>query len=344
MSKQIQTYETHVQSGILLNANESSLNLSEELMQEVIAAVPSVAFNRYPDNDETELLEAYAKAFQLKPSQLLAGNGSDQMLGYMIGTYLGSGKTLYTYNPDFSMYDYYASSYEAKVEKYALNEDGSLNIDDFITEGKKRGADLIMFSNPNNPSGHCLSLAEVVRIVEGFAPLPVLVDEAYIEFASEESAATLVEQYSNLFVTRTLSKAFGLAGLRLGFLISSEANMKKLKPAAVPYALNSLSMKVGAIVLGHSEEILARAAKIAEAREAMYAEMAQMKKMKFNRSSANFIYGKCANKEALLALFNEAGIVIRNYSGSDAFRITVGTEEENASVMAVLKKFEEADV
>ena len=209
--KKIQTYETMKQEGILLNANENPRPLPEAVMAEILEAIRDLPLNRYPDTDETELLQAYGKWTGLVEEMLLAGNGSDQMLGYLIGTFLGRDKILYTFDPDFSMYDYYAGSYEAKVRKFDINEDGSLDIDAFIEEGRKNNADLVIFSNPNNPSGHCLSLSECEKITAAFAPLPVVIDEAYIEFADEESAVQLLDRYDNLYVTRTLSKAFGLA-------------------------------------------------------------------------------------------------------------------------------------
>ena len=341
MTKNVTGYQAHIQKGLLLNANEASANLSASLMQEVTDALPSVAFNRYPDNDEKELLEAYAEAFHLKSTQLLAGNGSDQMLGFIIASYLGKGKTLYTFNPDFSMYDYYASSYEASVEKYVIEEDGSFDIDAFIETGKEKHADLVMFSNPNNPSGHLLNRAEVIKIVTAFHDVPVVVDEAYIEFADTESMVYAVEEYDNLFVTRTLSKAFGLAGLRIGFLISSQENMAKLKPQAVPYALNALSMKIGTIVLSHAGEILTAAKNTVCERERVYEAVKNYNAAHFNPSQANFIYGRSEKKERLLDMFSEENIVIRNYAGKDSFRITIGSPEENNAVLAVLQRFEE---
>lgn len=344
MSKNVVGYTAHVQSGLLLNANEASRNPSDEIMEEVLEAVKTAAFNRYPDNDETELLEAYAAAFGLESSQLLAGNGSDQMLGFIIASYLGKGKTLYTYNPDFSMYDYYASSYEAGVEKYVINDDGSFDLEAFIANGKEKNVDLVMFSNPNNPSGHLLNKEEIDRILKAFSDIPVIVDEAYIEFTGMDSMVYEVENYENLFVTRTLSKAFGLAGLRIGFLVSSKKNMAKLKPAAVPYALNTLSMKVGAVVLSHAEEILAGVGKIVEERERVWNTVKNYESMRFYPSKANFIYGMCDQKEELLKLFEEKNIVIRNYAGKNSFRITIGLPEENNAVLEVLKSFEEKQV
>lgn len=337
--KKIETYEAQRQSGILLNANESSDDLASDIIREFIQQIDTVNFNRYPDMEQRELLEAYASVMGLKPSQLLAGNGSDQLLGYLIGTYLSKGKVLYTLKPDFSMYDYYASSYEADVCKYEMEPDGTYDIDDFIRNGK--GASMVMFSNPNNPTGHCLKISEVRKILEGFAGLPVVVDEAYMEFADEESALSLLDEYDNLYVTRTLSKAYGLAGIRTGFLVSSEKNMEPLKKAFVPYALNSVSMKIASVSLAHHDEMTEKLKVIRSERNRMYDIMKNCRGISVLPSQANFIYGRCSDVQRLFNLFDEAGIIIRRYAGTDAFRITTGRKDENDKVLEVIRRFEE---
>lgn len=341
MEKKIEAYSAQAQSGTLLNANESTQNLSPAILQEIAKAVTSIDFNRYPDNDQTEIRKAYAEVMGLKPEQLLAGNGSDQMLGLLIGTFLGKGRSLYTFDPDFSMYDYYASAYEADVEKFDLPYDGTLNVDAFIKNGLDRKVSLVMFSNPNNPTGNCLPIDQVKKIIEAFAPTPVVVDEAYFEFSDETSALSLIEEYDNVYVTRTLSKAYCLAGLRLGFLAASVKNMKRIRPTAVPYALNRVSSRIGEIVLSHASEIQKQIDETKIKRSEMYASVKNMKSIHFYPSQANFLHGSCEHKDVLLDLFAKEDIVIRNYKGKNTFRITIGSREENQKVLAVLQKYEE---
>ena len=338
MEKKIESYTTHVQSGILLNANEGSNNLDTKIIEEIKEAMNDIAFNRYPDNDQTELLEAYGKVIGVKKENLLAGNGSDQMLGLLIGTFLSKGKKLYTFDPDFSMYDYYASCYEADVKKYPLNDDGTLDVDGFIENGKD--VSLVMFSRPNNPSGYCLSQEEIKKVLNGFQDIPVVVDEAYIEFAKEDSAIQLLNEYNNLYVTRTLSKAYGVAGIRVGFLISNEENMKVMKSGSVAYALNSVTMKIGTIILKYADTFQKQAKIISQKRDAMYEQVKNLNKITFYPSQGNFLHGKTDNKEKLLKMFEEKNIVIRNYK-DDTFRITIGNDNENQAVLEVLKKYEE---
>ncbi len=339
--KTIETYVPARTDGILLNANENSNPLDSRIRQKIAEAVSALAFNRYPDSDQKELLAAYADVIGVSPGQLLAGNGSDQMLGYMIGTFLGKGKTLCTLSPDFSMYDYYASSYEADVVKFKMEEDGSFRTEDFIAFAKENKAGMILFSNPNNPTGHCLPPDEIEKIAAACHDIPVVIDEAYIDFADTKSSLGLIGKYKNLYLTRTLSKAYGLAALRVGFLISSEENMKPLKQSFVPYALNSVSMKIASTVLQFAEEYKGQIAKIKSERARMYEILKDIPNMKIFNGEANFLYGKSGEKEKLLNALSEKNITIRDYSNTPYFRITIGTEEENELVLSALKQFGE---
>lgn len=341
MAKKIESYTAQAQSGLLLNANESTKNLPDNILQEIAEKVVTIEYNRYPDNSQKDILEAYGRVMDLSAEQLLAGNGSDQMLGLLISTFLGKGKKLYTFDPDFSMYDYYASSYEAEVEKFVLPYDGTLDLDAFIRTGKDKNVDLVMFSNPNNPTGTCLPIDKIRKLVAAFAPVPVVVDEAYFEFSNETSALSLLSEYDNLYVTRTLSKAYCLAGIRLGFLASNKANMDKIRPTAVPYAVNRVTSAIGEIVLSHASEMQKEITFTKQRRDAMWQAVKDLHAIHFYPSQANFLHGSCEHKDVLLNYFAEEEIVIRNYEGKDTFRITIGNEEENQKVLHVLQKYEE---
>ena len=215
------------QEGILLNANESSVNLPLAIREEIAQAIQETAFNRYPQDDYTALREAYARYLQLQPEQIIAGNGSDEMLGLMIGLYIGKGKKLYTLAPDFSMY--------ARIIAACMTErcaDGRSNLEKhfdtegFIAYGRQEQVSMVLFSNPNNPTGGSIPKSELCRIVEAFADIPVIIDEAYAEF-DDSSMIDMLDRYDHLFVTRTLSKAFSLAAIRCGFLLGNAKAMDK---------------------------------------------------------------------------------------------------------------------
>ena len=338
--KKVQGYQMEKADGsIYLNANESYENVSEQILEKIHDAVDEVAFQRYPDETNSVLINAYAKAMNLNPNSILAGNGSDEMLGFMIGNYLGKDKVLYTLNPDFSMYDYYAQIQDATIEKYQCNEDGSFDVDAFIAYGKQIKPNLILFSNPNNPSGFALSNNDLKKIADAFYDIPFIVDEAYGEF-NEESMLDEIEHYQNLYVTRTLSKAYGLASMRVGFIVGNVENIQKLKPMVVPYNINTLSQKIGAIVLEHADEYLIKINKIKKERDMMYEALSQLKALKVYPSKANYLYGKSNHKAFMLKKLKDQGIVIRNYAHNDTFRITIGSSKENELLLKTLQKFD----
>ena len=126
--KDIKEYKTHTQQGILLNANEMSDNLSSSILKEIQEKIVNLDFNRYPDNDCIRLREAYSALLNVQIENVLAGNGSDQILGLLIGYFLKEGKTLLTLDPDFSMYDYYCGTYDANLLKYPTRDDGSFDV------------------------------------------------------------------------------------------------------------------------------------------------------------------------------------------------------------------------
>ena len=337
--KTIDSYNVVKTDGILLNANENSHDLSDEIRSEIIEAIARINFNRYPDTDETELLEAYGKLNGLKSTQLLAGNGSDQMLGYLIGSFLGKGKKLCTLTPDFSMYDYYASSYEADVIRFQTAEDGSFRAEDFIAFAKENKADMILFSNPNNPTGFCASADEIAKIAAAFRDIPVVIDEAYMDFSKEHSSVTLIDQYPSAYVTKTLSKAYGMAGIRIGFLISSEKNMEPLKKAFVPYALNSISMAAACVVLKHAGFFRNQIQDIVSERRRVYDILKDCPELHIRHSEANFLYGSTEKKQRMIEILAAKGITIRDYASSNHFRITIGTKAENDLMLSALKQF-----
>ena len=224
---------------------------------------------------------------------------------------------------------------------FELANDFSFHADEFEAKIEKKEPSLVYICNPNNPTGAVLEKNYIQHLLKQYANTMFLIDEAYIEFADVKSCADIVNDYPNLYVTRTLSKAFGLAGIRTGFLVTSEANAAPLREGYVPYALNTLSMKTASVVLQHADELLEYAEAVKTERRKLYEKAAALKCLKLFPSQANFLYGESVHKQQLLDEFAKAGIVIRDYRGKNAFRITIGTEEENEAVWKVLQTVEE---
>jgi histidinol-phosphate aminotransferase len=302
-----------------------------------------VDFNRYPDNNCVKIKELYASYIgnEVTKNNIIVGNGSDEMLGLIISFVIGENKKMLTISPDFSMYDYYVSMQGGEIIKYGSNREGYVDIDKFIELGKKEDVDLVMFSNPNNPTGYAFSLDEVRKVVEAFKDVYVVVDEAYYEFYGE-SIVKEINKYKNLLVTRTLSKAWGLAALRVGFLISNEDNIKIFNENKVPYTINSLSQAVAEVALTNQVRVKEDSKKIILEREKVYDELKKIEKesvlkVEFYKSKANYIFGRTPYKEALLNGLKISGINIRNFE-DDSFRITIGSPFENNRLLQSLMK------
>ena len=332
------TYQVIQEEGIRLNANESPFPISEACLKEVIEAVKTIEFHRYPDDSHQQLKEAYAKYLGLQKEQLIMGNGSDEMIGLMIGLAISPNKTVYTLKPDFSMYDYYTGMHGGRMITYSYDLNQPFHVEDFIQKGKKEQVNMILFSNPNNPTGKIISSADIKTILQAFPNIPVIIDEAYGEFA-DQSMLEYIDTFPNLLILRTMSKAFGMAALRLGFLIGCASTIARIRPYKVPYNVNSLTQMIGKIVLHHQEEMKDNITNIIKERERMYKQIQSMSltNVQFFSSHANYLYGTSNNKQTFLQALKEKRIIIRDYADSDAFRITIGTQKDNTQVLSIIQ-------
>ena len=323
---------------VIVKADGKSITTKDEL-NEIIEEVKKINFNRYPDNDSIDIRKAYANVIGVSEENIIAGNGSDEMISLIIDTQITKRKTVLTINPDFSMYDFYTSLNDGIIKKYNTEKDGEFSVSKFITYGKKVEPKVIIFSNPNNPTGHVISSEDIIFILESFKDTLVVVDEAYYEFYGQ-SMIGYIEIYKNLVVTRTLSKAWGLAALRIGFLIANKELIKSLNLSKVPYNLNTFSQLVGCIVLRHPERILKNVEEIVHERERLYKRLNEIQKnsndeIKFYKSKSNFIFGRTKNKEKLKKALEDKGILIR-YFEDDSFRISVGSPLENDFIVNII--------
>lgn len=334
--KDIKTYTAQNNQGTLLNANENPENLNRQIVKEISEAIAEIDFNRYPDDDMSELKKAYGEYISLSPDQIIVGNGSDEMLGLLINLTLGEGKKLYTMEQDFSMYDYYASMQGAEIVRFPITADDMFDVDEFIRFGKKNDIDMIIFSNPNNPTGRQIKNGSIIKILESFQDIKVVVDEAYAEFCNVNMLPYL-DLYPNLLITRTLSKAYGLAGVRCGFLLGNKELIKEIAPYKVPYNVNVLTQLTALITLQYKDLMYAGIERIKSLRDTMYMEylMNKPQKVTLYPSAANYFYGVCEDKGKLLEVMEENNIVIRNFDGN-SFRISVGNEEDNKRVIELL--------
>ncbi len=318
---------------VRLDANESPFLPSKAVLDELAAAVYSLDFNRYPDPYANELVKAFAEIYKVNPDNVVAGNGSDELISLIAGGLVESGDTVTVVLPDFSMYEFYSTLAGAASVKFIKSETFEVDFEKLFDAVSKTGSKLVIFSNPCNPTGWVCPRADVEAFIAKTDAL-VVVDEAYMEFAEKsESVIDLTEKYDNLIVLKTMSKAYGAAALRLGFAISGGELASALRKIKSPYNVNTISQVFGKIILSHYSEIEANVAAMRENLAYMRERIIAISSDKIERvcpTAANFVYIKMASANVAREVFEALmarGVAIRCMRGG-YIRICAGTREE----------------
>lgn len=330
---------------VVLNANESFILPSDEMMAEFHEILDHCAFNRYPDPRAEELCRAYADLYNLDWENITAGNGSDEHIELLYAALVTPHDRVVTVAPDFSMYG--AGAYLNDVEECVyVQEDYHTNVDHLLTFAQEKDAAMIIFSNPCNPTGVVTPREDVLRLIDGFDGL-VVVDEAYMDFA-DESVLDLAGKKENLIVLKTCSKAIGLAGLRVGFTITTPELTALLQNAKAFYNVGRLTQSLATCVLRHGDELQAAVteikASIRELETALAPIVASSTVLeRMLPTATNFVYIITEQAPEIFAKMQEHGVLIRQPQ-KNALRINCGTKEENAAcvtaLQAVLKELE----
>lgn len=323
---------------IRLNANESFLELPDEVRAEISEALAGIDLRRYPDPSAEKLLEAAASYFGVEPDCLVPGSGSDELLDLIIGSLLDPGSTMIQALPDFSMYGFYA----AKHSIHAVDASaGSLemNVQRIISMAKDYRARMVIFSNPCNPTSLRISPGEIDRMHRALPRTLLVVDEAYIDFAEGGSITELAPSSDRIIVLRTCSKALGAAAVRLGFAVCSPQLAAVLNSVRSPYNVNAMTQEVGRILFSHPEILREQTRRICRSRDELYLrlnEMAEEKKIRVIRPSTNFVLILTGRDEEVRDELLKRGISVRFLPCG--LRITAGSPEENDRVAAALKE------
>lgn len=325
---------------IRLDANESCVNLPDDIMAEIHKAIDKISFNRYPDPNAAGVCKAFADYYGISSDSVTAGNGSDELISIIANAFLMKGQTLVTVAPDFSMYSFYTFISELECETVQKNDDLTIDVDKLIEAVNRTNAGAVIFSNPCNPTSKGLDSEEVRRLIKSVDCLVVL-DEAYMDFW-DKSLLGEVCDYDNLIILRTASKAVGAAAIRLGFAVANETITKALKAVKSPYNVNTVTQEIGRIIFSHREYLTKTKNYIVTQRESLYngvAELAQRYPQLFTvlEGCSNFVFIKSSVSKQLFEYLLSLGTAIR-YMG-DYIRITAGTDEENKTVLAQIDDF-----
>lgn len=320
---------------VKLDANESPYGF--EITDKILKSIKT---NRYPDPEAKALKKIISKNLQLNPENILFGNGSDELIYYLITVF--GGPVLYPV-PTFSMYGIISQALGEKKIEIPLDGEFDLNTDRILSLIKKEKPRIIFLSSPNNPTGNCFSSERILKIVDASLRASkssiVVVDEAYQPFSSEKGFLPMLSDYKNLVILRTLSK-IGFAGLRVGFMIADREIINEVNKVRLPFNLNSVSQSVASALIKNTNIIKLHIGLITSERERLLNELWGIKGIKPYPSEANFILFRTKNSDKIYYRLLKKGVLVRNMKGTvnGCLRVTIGTKKENNIFIKVLKE------
>lgn len=328
----------------IINANENYLDVLSipEIKEEVMESLNRFQPQLYPKPMADELRKSMAAYIGCEPQNILAGNGGDEVIGYLMGTFLNPGDSVLLHTPTFDIYELNAKMLGAAVVKVPDLKGYRRDKKGLLKAVKKYQPKVTVICNPNNPTGELISL-DFIREMLQISDNVVLVDEAYMEFAERESAVSLIHEYQNLVILRTMSKAFGLAGMRCGYLIADEALINAISKVKAPYNLNSFTQIMASIVLKYREKVLITRDKIVKERNRLYKILKQIPGVSVWRSDANFLLVQVEERqEEIFEAWKKDGILVKIYRDNEelpgAFRISITTKEVDDRLVEILQK------
>lgn len=300
---------------------------------------PFGEFNRYPDGDPIQLKMKLAEINQSKTENLFLGNGSDELIDLTMRIFCEPTKdSILIMDPSFVMYEIYAKMNNVKVEKLQLNSDFELKKDSFLNTISKSQAKVLFLCSPNNPTGN--SIDDLEFYIQNFTGI-VVVDEAYIEFSPEDSAVNLLSKYPNVIVLKTLSKAFGMAGLRIGVGFASPEIASLFIQLKPPYNISSESQRLALEQLQNLEELKNNISIILNEKENFRVGLETISSAtKIFPSDANFFLIKFKDAELVYQKILKENILtsLRHPALKNCLRISVGTADENSKLLSALSQ------
>ncbi|MGA8987700.1 histidinol-phosphate transaminase [Aeromicrobium sp.] len=318
---------------INLNVNENPYGPSAEAAADIAEAVRAVAttLNRYPDREALDLRAGLADylGHGLTMDRVWAANGSNEVMLQILQAFGGPGRTALSFAPTYSMYPEYARDTHTRWVTGQREEDFSVDVDRALALIETEQPDVVLLTSPNNPTGTALPLDTVRALVEA-APGVVVVDEAYAEFRRHgtPSALDVLEEFPRLLVTRTMSKAFALAGGRLGYVAADAAIIDALRIVRLPYHLSAVTQAAASAALRHRDELLARVDELRTTRDDLAAWLTTHG-FEVADSDANFVlFGRFDDRHAIWQGLVDRGVLIRETGPDGWLRVSVGTPDE----------------
>jgi histidinol-phosphate aminotransferase len=331
---------------VRLNTNENPYPPPAGVVADIATAVAAAAttLNRYPDRECVELRTALAAFLQaesgvrLGAEQLWPANGSNEIMQQLLQAFGGPGRSALSFAPTYSMYPEYARNTSTEWVTGRRAADFGLDLEQALPLIEELQPSVVLLASPNNPTGTALPQSQLRAVLEA-APGVVIVDEAYAEFRRDgvPSAVGLLADYPHLVVTRTMSKAFALAGGRLGYLAASAEVVDAVRIVRLPYHLSAVSQATALAALAHSGELLAAVETLRTERDATVRWLRGLGLQAVD-SDANFVlFGTFADRHAVWQAVLERGVLIRETGPDGWLRVSIGTAEEMRAFRAALQ-------
>ncbi len=325
---------------VILAANENPSNLPEPVLERIKEIAASTAFNRYPDARTADLRSAIARANGVQAENVIVGNGADEILVHVCLAFGGTQRSSLTFPPTFSMYEIIATSTGTVSRSVGRRNDFYVDTDEALRVASE--SDLVFLANPNNPTGTMESRETVERLASATKGLFVL-DEAYADFAGV-TYLDLLDELENFLVLRTFSKAFSMAGLRVGYLIARPEVIAELQKVRLPYNSNAFSQAAALAALEYRTLFRERIETIVAERERVREALDGIEGVAAMPSEANFLLVRILGRDAYDAwrALLDRGVLVRNFPGDELLeqylRVTIGLREENDRFLAALRE------
>ncbi|MFF1902178.1 histidinol-phosphate transaminase [Kitasatospora sp. NPDC058218] len=325
---------------VQLNTNENPYPLPAELVARIAERVAEAArsLNRYPDRDAVELREGLAAyltrttGVERTREQVWAANGSNEILQQLLQTFGGPGRTALGFEPSYSMHALISRGTGTLWISGPRNEDFTVDVDAAVETIAEHRPNVVFVCSPNNPTGTAVAADVVLRLYEAAqaaGPSVVIVDEAYVEFSHRASLLSLLAGRPNLVVTRTMSKAFGAAGLRLGYLTADPAVVDAVQLVRLPYHLSAVTQATALACLEHTDTLLGYVGRLKAERDRLVDALRGLG-LEVTDSDANFVqFGRFADTHAVWQAILDQGVLVRDNGVPGWLRVTAGTPAEN---------------
>jgi histidinol-phosphate aminotransferase len=327
---------------IKLNQNENPFDLPAEIKKELAEELMNQSWNRYPDVFPVRLIEALSADLNVPSESIIAANGSNELMYTILMAVVSKGTKVLIPTPTFFLYEKIVAVLEGNQIAVPANPDLTFDVDRIIETAKREQPALIILNSPNSPTGQMLSAGNVESILSATDAI-VVVDEAYIEFADHPSVLPLMQKFGQLIVLRTFSKAFSLAGLRIGYIMAQPPLCAELLKPKIPFTVNNISSAAAILLLQKKELILERIRYIKTQKQLLYRSLSTMDGIKTFSSQTNFlIFQVQKNASELFDALLAENVLIRDVSSypmlKNTLRVNTGTEAENLAFLSALKK------